>query len=97
MNPSLSVTQLLVVDLSEAKKETFITSVSVVSINKSTGHILSVKTCKISLFQIGDESSILPPKLQAEILEALTTRQKASSEEAAESNSGVSGVWLHHH
>lgn len=61
-------TDLLVVDLSEAKKETFITS-------------------------IGDESSILPPKLQAEILEALTTRQKASTVE--ELNRVVSEAFLY--
>lgn len=32
------------------------------------------------VFQVGDESSILPPKLQAEILEALSKRQKPTSE-----------------
>uniref|UniRef100_UPI0037E98580 DENN domain-containing protein 2D-like isoform X2 n=1 Tax=Semicossyphus pulcher TaxID=241346 RepID=UPI0037E98580 len=59
---------LLVVDLSEEKKETFIVS-------------------------IGDESSILPPKLQAEILEALSHRQKASTVE--ELNRVVSEAFLH--
>lgn len=34
----------------------------------------------ISPFQIGDESSILPPKLQTEILEALSDRQEAPCE-----------------
>ncbi|XP_061543342.1 DENN/MADD domain containing 2Da isoform X1 [Phycodurus eques] len=47
---------LLIVDLSENKKETFIVS-------------------------IGDEGSILPPKLQSEIREALSQRKKASSTE----------------
>ncbi|XP_074537664.1 DENN/MADD domain containing 2Da isoform X2 [Halichoeres trimaculatus] len=59
---------LLVVDLSEDKTETFIVS-------------------------IGDESSILPPKLQAEILEALSLRQKASTVE--ELNRVVSEAFLH--
>ncbi|XP_070695540.1 DENN domain-containing protein 2D-like isoform X2 [Pempheris klunzingeri] len=59
---------LLVVDLSEDKKETFIVS-------------------------IGDESSILPPKLQNEILEALSNRQKASTGE--ELNRVVSEAFLH--
>uniref|UniRef100_A0A3Q1HCL4 DENN/MADD domain containing 2Da n=1 Tax=Acanthochromis polyacanthus TaxID=80966 RepID=A0A3Q1HCL4_9TELE len=59
---------LLLVDLSEDKKETFIVS-------------------------IGDESSILPPKLQSEILEALTNRQKASMGE--ELNRVVSEAFLH--
>ncbi|KAG7224283.1 hypothetical protein INR49_000526 [Caranx melampygus] len=59
---------LLVVDLSEDKKETFIVS-------------------------IGDESSILPPKLQTEILEALSTRQSTSSVE--EMNRVVSEAFLH--
>ncbi|XP_037628985.1 DENN domain-containing protein 2D-like isoform X1 [Sebastes umbrosus] len=59
---------LLVVDLSEDKKETFIGSV-------------------------GDESSILPPKLQTEILEALSNRQKASTVE--EMNRVVSEAFLH--
>lgn len=58
---------LLLVDLSEGKKETFIVS-------------------------IGDEGSILPPKLQAEILEALSNRQKASTEE--ELNRVVSEAFL---
>nr|XP_057906660.1 DENN domain-containing protein 2D-like isoform X2 [Doryrhamphus excisus] len=47
---------LLLVDLSENKKETFIVA-------------------------IGDERSILPPKLQSEIQEALGQRKKASSTE----------------
>ncbi|XP_061697235.1 DENN/MADD domain containing 2Da isoform X2 [Syngnathoides biaculeatus] len=47
---------LLIVDLSENKKETFIVS-------------------------IGDEGSILPPKLQSEIREALSQRKKGSSTE----------------
>ncbi|XP_041656390.1 DENN domain-containing protein 2D-like isoform X2 [Cheilinus undulatus] len=59
---------LLVVDVSEDKKETFIVS-------------------------IGDESSILPPKLQAEIMEALSSRQKASTGE--ELNRVVSEAFLH--
>ncbi|XP_042347512.1 DENN domain-containing protein 2D-like isoform X2 [Plectropomus leopardus] len=59
---------LLVVDLSEEKTETFIVS-------------------------IGDESSILPPKLQTEILEALSNRQKASKVE--EMNRVVSEAFLH--
>ncbi|CAJ1055243.1 DENN domain-containing protein 2D-like isoform X2 [Xyrichtys novacula] len=59
---------LLVVDLSEDKTETFIVS-------------------------IGDESSILPPKLQAEILEALSKRQNASTVE--ELNRVVSEAFLH--
>ncbi|XP_059190130.1 DENN domain-containing protein 2D-like isoform X2 [Centropristis striata] len=59
---------LLVVDLSDDKKETFIVS-------------------------IGDESSILPPKLQSEILEALSGRQKASTVE--EINRVVSEAFLH--
>ncbi|XP_070766248.1 DENN domain-containing protein 2D-like [Enoplosus armatus] len=59
---------LLVVDLSDDKKETFIVS-------------------------IGDESSILPPKLQTEILEALSNRQKASTVE--ELNRVVSEAFLH--
>ncbi|KAI3357467.1 hypothetical protein L3Q82_015507, partial [Scortum barcoo] len=59
---------LLVVDLSEDKKETFIVS-------------------------IGDENSILPPKLQTEILEALSDRQKASTVE--ELNRVVSEAFLH--
>ncbi|KAL7397911.1 hypothetical protein ABVT39_001525 [Epinephelus coioides] len=59
---------LLVVDLSEDKKKTFIVS-------------------------IGDESSILPPKLQTEILESLSNRQKASTVE--EMNRVVSEAFLH--
>ncbi|XP_076598288.1 DENN/MADD domain containing 2Da isoform X1 [Chaetodon auriga] len=59
---------LLVVDLSEDRKETFIVS-------------------------LGDESSILPPKLQTEILEALSNRQKAPSVE--ELNRVVSEAFLH--
>ncbi|XP_041858792.1 DENN/MADD domain containing 2Da isoform X2 [Melanotaenia boesemani] len=59
---------LLVVDLSEGKKKTFIVS-------------------------IGDEDSILPPKLQAEILEELSSRQKASGVE--ELNRVVSQAFLH--
>ncbi|XP_008293961.1 DENN domain-containing protein 2D isoform X2 [Stegastes partitus] len=59
---------LLVVDLSEDKKETFIVA-------------------------IGDEGSILPPKLQTEILEALKNRQKASTGE--ELNRVVSEAFLH--
>lgn len=58
---------MLLVDLSEDKKETFIVS-------------------------IGDESSILPPKLQAEILEALSHRQQAST--AEELNRVVSEAFL---
>ncbi|XP_054465351.1 DENN domain-containing protein 2D-like isoform X2 [Anoplopoma fimbria] len=58
---------LLVVDLSEDKKETFIVS-------------------------LGDESSILPPKLQTEILEALSNRQKTSTVE--EMNRVVSEAFL---
>ncbi|XP_040918410.1 DENN/MADD domain containing 2Da isoform X1 [Toxotes jaculatrix] len=59
---------LLVVDLSEDKKKTFIVS-------------------------IGDERSILPPKLQTEILEALSTRKKTSTVE--ELNRVVSEAFLH--
>ncbi|XP_069025240.1 DENN/MADD domain containing 2Da isoform X2 [Embiotoca jacksoni] len=59
---------LLVVDLSEDKKETFIASV-------------------------GDEGSLLPPKLQSEILEALSDWQKASTGE--ELNRVVSEAFLH--
>ncbi|XP_051282346.1 DENN domain-containing protein 2D isoform X2 [Dicentrarchus labrax] len=59
---------LLVVDLSEEKKETFI-------------------------FSIGDEGSILPPKLQTEILEELSNRQQAST--AEELNRVVSEAFLH--
>ncbi|XP_036960307.1 DENN/MADD domain containing 2Da isoform X1 [Acanthopagrus latus] len=59
---------LLVVDLSVGKKETFIVS-------------------------IGDESSILPPKLQSEILAALSHRQEAPSVE--EMNRVVSEAFLH--
>ncbi|XP_075332115.1 DENN/MADD domain containing 2Da isoform X2 [Odontesthes bonariensis] len=59
---------LLLVDLSEGKKQTFIAS-------------------------IGDEPSILPPKLQAEVLEALSHRQKASTVE--ELNRVVSEAFLH--
>ncbi|KAM8755570.1 DENN/MADD domain containing 2Da isoform 3-T3 [Acanthopagrus schlegelii] len=59
---------LLVVDLSVDKKETFIVS-------------------------IGDESSILPPKLQSEILAALSHRQEAPSVE--EMNRVVSEAFLH--
>lgn len=59
---------LLVVDLSEDKKKTFIVS-------------------------IGDEGSILPPKLQAEILEALRNRRKAPTVE--ELNRVVSEAFLH--
>ncbi|XP_034001526.1 DENN domain-containing protein 2D-like isoform X1 [Trematomus bernacchii] len=58
---------LLVVDLSDNKRETFIASV-------------------------GDESSILPPKLKSEILEALSARQKASTVE--ELNRVVSEAFL---
>ncbi|XP_029995734.1 DENN/MADD domain containing 2Da isoform X2 [Sphaeramia orbicularis] len=58
---------LLVVDLSEKKKETFIVS-------------------------LGDESSILPPKMKTEILEALKHRQKASMVE--ELNRVVSEAFL---
>ncbi|KAM3618885.1 uncharacterized protein V6R79_026291 [Siganus canaliculatus] len=58
---------LLVVDLSEGRKETFIVS-------------------------IGDEQSILPPKLQAEILEALSHRSKSPSVE--ELNRVVSEAFL---
>ncbi|KAI4824441.1 hypothetical protein KUCAC02_012952 [Chaenocephalus aceratus] len=60
-------TDLLVVDLSDNKKETFIASV-------------------------GDESSILPPKLKSEILEALGARRKASTVE--ELNRVVSEAFL---
>ncbi|XP_031167129.1 DENN domain-containing protein 2D isoform X1 [Sander lucioperca] len=59
---------LLLVDLSEDKKETFIVS-------------------------IGDESSILPPKLQTEILEELSNRQKVLTVE--EMNRVVSEAFLH--
>ncbi|TMS16999.1 DENN domain-containing protein 2D [Larimichthys crocea] len=59
---------LLVVDLSESKEETFIIS-------------------------IGDESSILPPKLQTEILEVLKNRPKSPSVE--ELNRVVSEAFLH--
>ncbi|XP_073326253.1 DENN/MADD domain containing 2Da isoform X2 [Pagrus major] len=59
---------LLVVDLSVDKKETFLVS-------------------------IGDESSILPPKLQSEILEALSQRQEAPTVE--ELNRVVSEAFLH--
>uniref|UniRef100_A0A672JLB2 UDENN domain-containing protein n=1 Tax=Salarias fasciatus TaxID=181472 RepID=A0A672JLB2_SALFA len=58
---------LLVVDLSEDKKKTFIVS-------------------------IGDEDSILPPKLQAEILEALRNKQEAPTVE--ELNRVVSEAFL---
>uniref|UniRef100_A0A3P8NAN4 UDENN domain-containing protein n=1 Tax=Astatotilapia calliptera TaxID=8154 RepID=A0A3P8NAN4_ASTCA len=60
-------TDLLVVDLSEDKKDPFIVS-------------------------IGDEGTILPPKLQAEILVALSTRQNASVGE--ELNRVVSEAFL---
>uniref|UniRef100_A0A3Q2VRE4 DENN/MADD domain containing 2Da n=1 Tax=Haplochromis burtoni TaxID=8153 RepID=A0A3Q2VRE4_HAPBU len=60
-------TDLLVVDLSEDKKDPFIVS-------------------------IGDEGTILPPKLQAEILVALSTRQNASAGE--ELNRVVSEAFL---
>ncbi|XP_028438507.1 DENN/MADD domain containing 2Da isoform X3 [Perca flavescens] len=59
---------LLLVDLSDDKKETFIVS-------------------------IGDESSILPPKLQTEILEELSNRQKVLTVE--EMNRVVSEAFLH--
>lgn len=59
---------LLVVDLSADRKETFLVS-------------------------IGDEDSILPPKLRAEILEALAERRKAASGE--ELNRVVSEAFLH--
>uniref|UniRef100_A0A665X3G3 UDENN domain-containing protein n=1 Tax=Echeneis naucrates TaxID=173247 RepID=A0A665X3G3_ECHNA len=59
---------LLVVDLSEDKQETFIIS-------------------------IGDESSILPPKLKTELLEALNTRQNTSTVE--ELNRVVSEAFLY--
>uniref|UniRef100_A0A3Q2ZUI3 DENN/MADD domain containing 2Da n=1 Tax=Kryptolebias marmoratus TaxID=37003 RepID=A0A3Q2ZUI3_KRYMA len=59
---------LLVVDLSVSKQNTFIVS-------------------------IGDEDSILPPKLQAEILEALSHRKKDLSVE--ELNRVVSEAFLH--
>ncbi|XP_028265146.1 DENN/MADD domain containing 2Da isoform X2 [Parambassis ranga] len=59
---------LLVVDLSEDKKKTFIVS-------------------------IGDEDSILPPKLQSEIIESLSNRKKASTVE--ELNRVVSEAFLH--
>ncbi|KAM9855110.1 DENN/MADD domain containing 2Da isoform 2-T2 [Aulostomus maculatus] len=58
---------LLLVDLSEDKKDTFIIS-------------------------IGDESSVLPPKLQTEILQALSHRKKAST--AEELNRVVSEAFL---
>ncbi|XP_047186863.1 DENN domain-containing protein 2D-like isoform X2 [Scophthalmus maximus] len=48
---------------------------------------------KTFIFSTGDESSILPPKLQAEILEALSMRQKTSTEE--ELNRVVSETFLH--
>uniref|UniRef100_A0A8D0D4H8 DENN/MADD domain containing 2Da n=1 Tax=Sander lucioperca TaxID=283035 RepID=A0A8D0D4H8_SANLU len=47
----------------------------------------------IFLFQIGDESSILPPKLQTEILEELSNRQKVLTVE--EMNRVVSEAFLH--
>ncbi|XP_056278387.1 DENN domain-containing protein 2D-like isoform X2 [Pseudoliparis swirei] len=59
---------LLVVDLSGDKTETFIASV-------------------------GDEGSILPPKLEAEILEALSHREQTSTVE--EMNRVVSEAFLH--
>ncbi|XP_053705280.1 DENN/MADD domain containing 2Da isoform X2 [Synchiropus splendidus] len=59
---------LLLVDLSEDKKKTF-------------------------LVTIGDEESILPPKLQSEILQALSDRQKATTPE--ELNRVVSEAFLH--
>nr|XP_043894493.1 DENN domain-containing protein 2D-like isoform X2 [Solea senegalensis] len=59
---------MLMVDLSEDKEETF-------------------------LYSMGDESSILPPKLQAEILESLSKRQKASTVE--ELNRVVYEAFLH--
>ncbi|XP_064811986.1 DENN domain-containing protein 2D-like isoform X2 [Oncorhynchus masou masou] len=60
-------TDLLVVDLSEDRKDTF-------------------------LVQIGDEKSILPPKLQDEILQALRNRKEKSTVE--ELNSVVSEAFL---
>uniref|UniRef100_A0A3P9HYV1 DENN/MADD domain containing 2Da n=1 Tax=Oryzias latipes TaxID=8090 RepID=A0A3P9HYV1_ORYLA len=59
---------LLVVDVSQNKQETFLVS-------------------------IGDEPSILPPKLKAELLEVLSGRQKASGVE--ELNRVVSDTFLH--
>lgn len=55
---------------------------------------------KIFLFQIGDESSILPPKLQSEILAALSHRQEAPCEWTTTTvSTGVSEtkVMLCHH
>ncbi|XP_078806140.1 DENN domain-containing protein 2D isoform X5 [Oryzias latipes] len=63
-----SGTELLVVDVSQNKQETFLVS-------------------------IGDEASILPPKLKAELLEVLSGRQKASGVE--ELNRVVSDTFLH--
>ncbi|XP_072222781.1 DENN domain-containing protein 2D-like isoform X2 [Leuresthes tenuis] len=48
---------------------------------------------KTFIASIGDEASILPPKLQAEVLEALSNRQKASTVE--ELNRVVSEAFLH--
>uniref|UniRef100_A0A3Q3XE21 UDENN domain-containing protein n=1 Tax=Mola mola TaxID=94237 RepID=A0A3Q3XE21_MOLML len=53
---------------------------------------LSVDKEKTFIVSIGDESSILPPKLETEILEALTNRQKTPSVE--ELNRVVSEAFL---
>ncbi|XP_049437641.1 DENN/MADD domain containing 2Da isoform X3 [Epinephelus fuscoguttatus] len=54
---------------------------------------LSEDKKKTFIVSIGDESSILPPKLQTEILESLSNRQKASTVE--EMNRVVSEAFLH--
>ncbi|XP_062248610.1 DENN/MADD domain containing 2Da isoform X2 [Platichthys flesus] len=53
---------------------------------------LSEDKKKTFIFSTGDEASILPPKLQTEILEALSKRQEASTEEL---NRVVSEAFLH--
>ncbi|XP_053280027.1 DENN domain-containing protein 2D isoform X1 [Pleuronectes platessa] len=54
---------------------------------------LSEDKKKTFIFSTGDEASILPPKLQTEILEALSKRQEAST--AEELNRVVSEAFLH--
>uniref|UniRef100_A0A8C5ECH5 UDENN domain-containing protein n=1 Tax=Gouania willdenowi TaxID=441366 RepID=A0A8C5ECH5_GOUWI len=54
-------------------------------------HYVIIIDC-ILFFQIGDEDSILPSKLQSEILEALQSKRKASTEE--ELNRVVSEAFL---
>ncbi|XP_060931501.1 DENN domain-containing protein 2D-like isoform X3 [Limanda limanda] len=54
---------------------------------------LSEDKKKTFIFLTGDEASILPPKLQTEILEALSKRQEASTVE--ELNRVVSEAFLH--